>query len=90
MATDMIHHKKMVETIADTMATSPPGLSGAALLEALSPEHRKEMIAMIVHAADVSNTCRPAGPAGEWAKRVTEGAQTTLPFCSECVAEPMC
>jgi hypothetical protein len=78
LATDMVHHHTMVDNISTR--ERPAGTCGADLLRDCTEDDKWSMLAMLVHAADISNTCRAAGPAGNWARRVTQGADTDLPL----------
>ena len=80
--TDMSHHARLVQYL-DSLVAARPAATGPELLAAfVKKEDRAVALQMIVHAADISNTCRPPGPCGLWAKRVTDGAAT--PRASAC------
>jgi cAMP-specific phosphodiesterase 4 len=72
LMTDMFHHSKLVQSL-DSLVAAGPDLTGAALLHTFNANGRAVVLQMIVHAADISNTCRPPEPCGLWAKRVTDG-----------------
>lgn len=72
LKTDMVHHHDMVKEVTNECRAL--GITGPAVLDAYDEKWKMSVLAMIVHAADISNTCRQAQPAGEWARRVTEGA----------------
>ena len=74
LMTDMSHHSRLVQYL-DSLVAACPAATGPELLAAfVKKEDRAVALQMIVHAADISNTCRPPGPCGLWAKRVTDGA----------------
>lgn len=70
--TDMYHHSKLVQSL-DSLVAAGPNETGVPLLNSFNANGRSIVLQMIVHAADISNTCRPPGPCGLWAKRVTDG-----------------
>eukprot|EP00892_Ulva_mutabilis_P003219 jgi/Ulvmu1/12899/UM098_0087.1 len=72
LMTDMYHHSKLVQSL-DSLVAAGPNETGVPLLKSLNANGRSVVLQMIVHAADISNTCRPPGPCGLWAKRVTDG-----------------
>lgn len=72
LMTDMYHHSKLVQSL-DSLVAAGPNESGIPLVNSFNANGRSTVLQMIVHAADISNTCRPPGPCGLWAKRVTDG-----------------
>lgn len=72
--TDMSHHSKLVQSLDTLVAAKGGDAVGPALFDTFQPAGRNVALQMIVHAADISNTCRPPGPCGLWAKRVTDGS----------------
>lgn len=76
LQTDMVKHSELMGKVKQHTKDAPDPGRGAALYEWLGSEKAKrhDILAMLVHAADISNTFRPPGPCGLWAKRVTDGA----------------
>lgn len=70
--TDMFHHSKLVQSL-DSLIAAGPGVTGVPLLNSFNAAGRAIVLQMVVHAADISNTCRPPELCGKWAKRVTDG-----------------
>jgi hypothetical protein len=79
LMTDMYHHSKLVQSL-DSLIAAGPDMTGIDLFNTFNANGRSIVLQMIVHAADVSNTCRPPGPCGLWAKRVTDGVKSERTF----------
>lgn len=77
LMTDMFHHSKLVQSL-DSLIAAGPGVTGVPLLNSFNAAGRAIVLQMIVHAADISNTCRPPELCGKWAKRVTDGMHLYL------------
>lgn len=75
--TDMFYHSKLVQSL-DSLVAAGPDIVGAPLMNTFDSNGRAIVLQMVVHAADISNTCRPPGPCGLWAKRVTDGVNPPL------------
>ena len=66
LGTDMKHHFKHVQDFKATLAALGPDRDKWAA----DPAACDQLCANVVHAADISNTCRPFGIARAWADRV--------------------
>ena len=75
LQTDMIKHSELTNKIKEHTKEAPEPGRGHDFFVWLQTEQKKrhEVLAMLVHAADISNTFRPPRPCGLWAKRVTDG-----------------
>jgi len=87
--TDMTHHAKLLQSVDTLVAIGPEGATGTKLIKSFTTTAaRNTVLQVIVHAADISNTCRLPPPCGKWAKRVTDGApsrcgsELNMPACT--------